>query len=383
MLPLLKSLSPPLVSLIFMMMASGLFNTFVSLRLEMEGYSPEEIGIVTASLYTGVLIGSFWIGRWIAKVGHIRSFIVFALVLAAIVLAQAFWVHSWYWSVLRLIGGMCMAGVFIVIESWFLMQSGPSKRGVALSLYLAVFYVALSSGQLLIDAADPMGILPFCITAFFLLCSIIPISLSKTGVPVQAEHVRLSVGQLFRISPLGFIGSVVSGMLLAAVYGLVPIYAKESGMNISQIGVFMAVLIFGGFSLQWPMGKWADKSGRRKVLNIASFGTAILALALALLPPTATVPLFILAFIFGGFSFTIYPLSMAYACDGVKESQIVAVTGGFVLSYGIGAIIGPLLAPVAMQFLGSSGLFYFLGAITLALGFIGLKQPSSVIVDEE
>ena len=75
--------------------------------------------------------------------------------------------------------------------------------------------------------------------------------------------------------------------------------------------------------------------------------------------------------VFGGFAFTLYPLSMAYTCEKAKENQLVSVTGGFVLAYGIGAIAGPLLAPLAMDFFGVVGLFYFLGAISLALGVVG------------
>lgn len=384
MLTLLRILAAPFVSLIFMMMASGLFNTFVSLRLETEGYSPEEIGIVISALYVGILVGSFRIDRWIARVGHIRSFVVFAAALAILVLAQAFWIQPWYWSALRFLGGICMAGVFIVIESWFLMLSGPTMRGAILSIYLAVFYAALSSGQLLIDLSDPQGVFPFCITALFLIISILPIVIRKVAEPKIAEtSTRLSLAQLFRISPLGFVGGVISGMLLAVVYGLVPVYAKEIGMSISEIGTFMAILIFGGFSLQWPLGRWADKTGRRRVLNIASFITALLGIAIGLLDHVSPILLFILAWLFGGFSFTLYPLSMSYACERVKEDQIVAATGGFVLSYGIGAIAGPLVAPLAMELFGSAGLFYFLGGISLLLGLVGLKPDKRKMENAE
>lgn len=381
MLPLLRSLSAPLLSLVFMMMASGLFNTFVSVRLEMEGVSPEEIGIVTSAMYVGILIGSLRIDQWLSKMGHIRSFVVFAALTAIIVLLQAFWINPWYWAALRLLGGVCMAGIFIVIESWLLVQSGPTMRGTILSIYLAVLYAALSLGQLLIDLSDPAGIFPFCITAVLLSLSILPISLQKITEPKLSHNIRLGITQLFRISPHGFIGGVISGMLLAAVYGLVPVYAKEVGMSVSEIGMFMAVLIFGGFSLQLPIGRWADKTGRRRVLNIASFAAASFALIIGLIDHTSPLLLFILAWLFGGFSFTLYPLSMAYACERVKEDQIVAATGGFVLAYGIGAIAGPILAPMAMELLGSPGLFYFLAAITFVLGIVGLKRPAPAIID--
>lgn len=374
MLPLIRMLSPPLFSLLFMMMGSGLFNTFVSLRLEMEGIQPEVIGIVISAMYIGILIGSLKMDRWIFKMGHVRAFVFVASSLAILVLLQSFWMNPWYWSILRLLGGICIAGVFIIIESWILIQSAPNLRGRALSLYLAVLYAALSSGQLLIDLADPEGSIPFYITASLVLCSILPISIRKISEPKLEETARLNIIQFFRISPMGFMGGVISGMVLAVVYGLVPVYAKEIGMNVSEIGVFMAVLIFGGFSFQWPVGRWADQGDRRKIIRIISFSTSLLCLSISILGNSPL--LFIFSWFFGGFAFTLYPLSMAYACERVKESQIVAATGGFVLSYGIGAIAGPLIAPIAMGFFGATGVFYFLAFITLILGLIGLKRPA-------
>lgn len=374
MIQLIQSLAAPLLSLILLILGSGLFNTFVSIRLELAHYSTTTIGLVTSALYLGILIGSLKLGRWIEKVGHIRAFTVFAIVSTFLVLMQALWINPLYWALLRLVCGICTAGVFIVIESWLLLQSPASERGAVLSLYLAVFYAALSAGQFLINLADPESIYPFCISAGLFAFSILPILVQKVIEPKIEQSTYLSIGEMFRISPLGFLGGVISGMLLAVIYGLVPCYAKELGLGISEIGTLMGVIIFGGLSFQWPIGRWADKTDRRRVLNTASFMTTLFAIAIALTGESPWLLLF-LGWFFGGFSFTIYPLSMAYVCEKVRSDQIVSATGGFVLSYGIGAIAGPLLAPFAMSMLGTGGLFYFLAMIAMFLGFFGLKKP--------
>ena len=380
MIALIRSLFAPLLSLALLILASGLFNTFVSIRLELDGYSPEVIGIVISALYLGILVGSLRIDQLISKQGHARSFVIFAVLITFVILLQAIWVNPWFWSFLRFIGGICTAGIFIVIESWLLIQSPSNMRGKILSVYLAVFYGALSLGQFLINLSDPKGIYPFFITAFLSALSILPVTLMKLPQPKPvSEPVQLNLFQLFRISPLGFMGGIISGMLLAVIYGLAPIYARENGMTISEVGTFMAILIFGGLSLQWPIGHWADKGNRRRVLNIASLLTALFGLAIAQMEQLSPLLLFPLAWCFGGFSFTLYPLSMAYTCEKVQENQIIAATGGFVLSYGMGAIAGPLMAPIAMSFLGSAGLFYFLAVIALILALIGLKSPSQKI----
>lgn len=372
MLILARTLFAPLFSLFFMMMGSGLFNTFVSLRLEMEGVSPEKIGIVTAALYAGILVGSLKIERFISKVGHVISFITFAGCLAFFILMQSLWLNPWFWSFLRFFSGICMGGVFIVIESWFLIKSPKEMRGQALSLYLGVLYCALSAGQLLINFADPKTIYPFCLIALFLILSILPIASQKGSQPqLSKDSACLKIQELVRLSPLGFLGGMISGMVLAITYGLIPLFAKEMGMSVSEVGTFMAVIIFGGFLFQWPVGKWADFQNRRIVMKWISLFTAILSVFMGIITHYWT--LFFLAFFFGGFAFTLYPVSMAYTCEKVKENEIVAATGGFVLSYGIGAIAGPILAPIGMQCFGLQGLFYFLALISLILAAASFK----------
>lgn len=378
MYPLIRSLISPFLSLILLILASGLCNTFISLRLEIEGYSPETIGSVTASLYAGIFVGSLWIDRWISKTGHIRSFVTFAGLTTILTLAQAIWIDPLYWGIIRFLGGICTSGIFIVIESWLLMQATPALRGAILSIYLAVFYLALSAGQLLIHVSDPLSSIPFYIIALLSAASILPLTLKKITEPKIESSTRLQTTELFKISPFGLVGVVVSGILLAAVYGLVPVYAKEIGLTISEIGNLMALLIFGGLSFQWPLGRLADKGNRRLVLISTSLLTAITGCTIALSGHLSPVWLFGLIFLFGGFSFTIYPLSMAHACEKVADSQIVSATGGFVLSYGIGAIAGPIMAPLAMNCLGCHGLFYFLAAISFVLVLFGIKKQPAV-----
>ncbi len=372
--PLLRSLAAPFLSLILLILASGLCNTFISVRLEMEGFNSEIIGSVTAALYGGIFVGSIWMDRWIAKMGHVRSFVIFAFLTMLLTLVQSLWIDPYFWIVLRFLGGVCTAGIFIVIESWLLMQATPALRGAILSIYLAVFYGALSAGQLLLNLSDPMSAKPFYIISFLTALSILPMVAITIPQPKIEPGARLTSSELFKISPFGLIGVVVSGILLAAVYGLMPVYAKEIGMNVSEIGDLMALLIFGGLSFQWPLGRLADKSSRKGVLIGTSVLTFIICCVIAFSGHLSSPILLLLMFLFGGFSFTIYPLSMAHACEKIKEHQIVSATGGFVLSYGIGAIAGPIMAPMAMNFLGSNGLFYFLALIVSILILVGCKK---------
>jgi len=368
-----RSLFTPLLSLVLLIMGSGLFNTLVPLRLEIAGYNPEVIGAVVSAMYLGILIGSFKIDRFIIKVGHAKAFVAMAGFMGFLVLLPAFWVNPWYWAALRLLGGVCMAGIFIIIESWILMRGTTENRGVMLSIYLAALYGALTLGQFLINLSDPVSAWPFVITAVFCFLSVLPMLFQRSESPKIEKTESISLTRLFALSPLGFIGGIISGMILAVVYGLVPVYGKEIGLSVAEIGNLMAMIIFGGLSLQWPIGRLADRGKRRSMIQIASFLSALFGIGLTWVPEGSTLWLLFFAWSFGGFAFTIYPLSMAYTCERVEDHQIVEATGGFVLSYGIGAITGPLLAPLVMDYCGANGVFYFLAAISLFLGLMSLR----------
>src|SRR3990167_5314849 len=363
MLELVKALALPLFSFLCMAMGSGLLNTCTSLRLEYEGFTPETIGVVSSFLYVGVLIGSLRIDRWIMKVGHLQALTLFTLAQGGLVALQGLFVEPIYWSILRLFGGIITAGVWIAIESWLLIQAPFALRGAAVSLYLTLTYIALSLGQFFTHFTDPKTYSPFLITSLLLFLGFISLKGCRVLNPKMEKRERMSLTALYKISPFGFFGGIIAGMVLAAIYSLMPIYGQSIGLEISEIGTLMGTIIFGGLVFQWPIGKLADQGRRRLLLRFASLLCGILGCLLAISPPSLLI-LLPLGWCFGGFAFVLYPLSITYACEQVPSEQIVAATGGFIFSYGIGSIAGPLLAPLAITWLGSAGLFYFLASIT-------------------
>ena len=67
--------------------------------------------------------------------------------------------------------------------------------------------------------------------------------------------------------------------------------------------------------------------------------------------------------LFGGISFTLYPLSITYTCDHFSEKKVIGITCALLLVYGVGCIIGPLVSPLFMSYFGSSGLFLYMSIL--------------------
>ena len=128
----------------------------------------------------------------------------------------------------------------------------------------------------------------------------------------------------------------------------------------------------GGFVLQWPAGMLSDRFDRRLILAFMSLATAGVALGIIWLAPRGSVYLMGLITLFGGFSFTLYPLSISHTSDRVAQEDLVATTASLLLIYSIGSIIGPLLAPFLMAFFGAIGLMLFKASLATLLAFFAV-----------
>ena len=65
----------------------------------------------------------------------------------------------------------------------------------------------------------------------------------------------------------------------------------------------------------------------------------------------------ILAALLGGAIFAMYPVIVAHANDHAAPGTAIQVSGGLLLTFGIGSILGPTVAGWAMSAVGDSALF--------------------------
>jgi MFS family permease len=133
----------------------------------------------------------------------------------------------------------------------------------------------------------------------------------------------------------------------------------------------MSMVILGGVGLQWPLGWLSDRFDRRWVIT----GSFIAALFICIMIAATGRPggvLLLLGALFGGVSFALYPLCVAHTNDRLSADERVGASGGLVLSYSVGAAIGPLGGAAAMAIWGSAGLFIFIGACAMAAAGLAL-----------
>ncbi len=379
----LKSVGPLLLGIGMVLLASSLFNSFLSLRMGIERFPPQLIGFVVSAYFAGFLFGSLWAGAVVARVGHIRAFAAFAAILTGSFLFLALFVSAWAWMAIRVLSGFAIAGIFVVTESWLNDRADSGNRGRILSFYMIVNQMASGLGQQLLQAGDPAGPDLFLVAGALLSVALVPVALSPSAGPPPPSRTALNLIALYRISPLGVVGCFAVGLSNAAFYSLAPLFGQSLGLSVAAIAQFMTVTIFAGMLMQWPVGRLSDRRDRRHVIVGVTSGVVLAAAAIAVVGSWSLPLLLGLVAVYGGLSLTIYPLMVAHANDFTGPGQRVAASAGLLLAYGIGAVIGPILAANIMGWFGPQALFAYVSVISAGLaGFtlyrIGRRAPVPV-----
>ena len=326
-----------------------------------------------AAYFVGFVIGTYVCPKIIEEVGHIRAFSVFAAIAATSVLLHALVFGAFVWAILRLLTGGCVVGLYMVTESWLNEQATNQERGRVLAAYQVTSLLSLAVGQwlLLIDAS---GITPLLICAALFALGLVPVALTKVPEPTPIPSAELNLSYLWVTSPLGVLGTFLVASANGVFFALGPLFAQIAGLNTGQVVLFMSLMILGGVTLQWPIGHLSDTQDRRTMILVASVAAATLA-GLAGLTIGRSIPLFMLvAFLYGGFTFSLYPLCVAHANDHVRAGEFVKTASGLLLIYGIGASIGPIVMGMLLGQFGQSAFFGFLLAIHAGLSVASLLR---------
>ncbi|MDH5527950.1 MAG: MFS transporter [Nitrospirota bacterium] len=365
-----------LLGMAALLMGVGLMGTTLGLRAAVEGFSPGVTGVVMSAYFVGYVIGTRWCPGMIRRVGHIRAFAAMASVASTAILCHSMLVTPVVWTVLRVITGTCMVGLYLSVESWLNALASNTNRGRLFAVYQIVCLSALAVGQFLVLAGDVAGFVPFVLSSLLISLSLVPVALTTVEQPAAVPGSgAVALKHLVRLSPSAMGGALGSGLLNGTLWGMGPLFAHLAGRDEMGVASFMAVLILGGALLQWPVGWLSDRMDRRLVLAGVGVCGAVCAVAVA---ATATAPLPWLlgtAFFYGGMAFSVYGLSVAHMNDMVEPHHALEAARGIMLLHGVGAMIGPIVGGLLMGALGPGALMGFM-AVVLALvgGFCLLRR---------
>ena len=369
----LNKLLIPLASLLsglsMLVVGTGLLFAAIGVQAGSAKFSSFVTGLVMSAYFAGFVYGTYACPAMIRSVGHIRAFAAMASIASAVPMFHALWTNAWAWGILRFVTGVCLVGLYIVVESWLNVVSTTAQRGKVFAAYMAVSGISMALGQWLILVGDRFGFVPFAMVSILFSFALIPITLTPVTEPETMEAPRFVFKDLIYISPIGVIGTIASGLLNGAFYSLGHLFGQGVGFSEAGIATFMAATILGGAAFQWPIGHLSDKHDRRQVLLWVCLASALVAGLGFYLAREYEGSLIALGIFYGGLSMSIYSLSVAHVNDLIDSNRVLEVTSGLLLMYGIGSTVGPTLAGAVMDLLGPEALMLYFAVVLGVIGF--------------
>ncbi len=347
-----------LLAVAILFFGNGILGVLLPVRATLEAFATTSIGLIAAAYSVGFMVGCLSMPHIVRRVGHIRAFAVCAAIAASGVLVMPLAVHPGVWIPLRALSGVCFAGLFMVIESWLNERATRVNRGQILATYMVINLSAVTAGQMVLPLAAPAGFALFAVTAIAITLALVPVGLTTSSAPQPLRQVRLRLGRLYAMSPVGVVGGFFVGLANGAFGGLGAVFATQIGMSVTGVALFMSAALVGGALAQVPIGRLSDRVDRRKVIAaacaLAAVAGGLLALlgdarqggllvsadvALADLSPLALVAV---AALFGAAIYPQYSLCVAHTNDFVGREDFVEASSGLLLTWAIGASIGPV-----------------------------------------
>lgn len=361
----LRNLIAAIATIVVADIGFGLTYPLLNVILESRRIDAAVIGLNAAMGPLGIILSGPFIPRLAARFGGrplaLAAMIAIILVLLSFPLFPA--IEMWF--VTRFLFGVAGGTLYTLSEAWILGFAPPDARGRVAAIYGSMLSLGFSAGPFLLPYTGVEGWLPFVLAAMLVAVSALPLLFidlddgrhEHTGGTTMLGFVRRAPLLLFAVATLT--------MFDAVMLAFFPIFGLRSGLDLKTASWALAVAIAGNAVLQYPVGWLADRWSRQGVLWIAAIATPLLAMSL---PFVVTTPLlWPVALLLGTSAYAVYIIAMTVMADRFQGSDLVAGSAAFGAMWGVGGIVGPPVAGIALDLLGPPGI-----AVTLTAIYVGL-----------
>jgi MFS family permease len=208
----------------------------------------------------------------------------------------------------------------------------------------------------------------FLIASLFAFIALVVFILSEPPERPRHEHHHIQIAKnikQFFANP--FLRQLYfNGLGINIFYGtfmLIPLLLRELGASVGQIGLFTGLAAIPWVLLEYPAGKWADRTKKEKKLFVFSY--ALLALSLFCFGVSGS---YITAFIFLLLATVATSLIenniLSYFYRFVPESDI-GKSSVFLTHISLGYFIGAIVASLCLEIMPLGVFFSFLGILTI------------------
>jgi MFS family permease len=335
----------------------SLSAALIALDLAGRGHSESLIGANVAMHAVGVLLTALVLPKIVARVG-LRRLVILALLLAAAVLvAFPALPFLWLWFVLRVLLGASSEILFVLSETWTNSLSSEETRARSMAVYTASLSIGFALGPIILSLVGHTGFTPYVIGAAITLAAAAFVASPKVAAPIFEGPAKGSPLRFMRLAPLAISATVLNAAIETAGLSFLALYAVNLGWTSDEAPRLMSCMMIGAILLQLPIGWLGDKVDRFRLAVTLAALSALGALAWPLVLGTPWLT-YALLFAWGGTFVGVYTLMLTIVGSRFQGSELVGIYAAMGLMWGGGALLGPMLAGLAMEWF-THGLAYF------------------------
>jgi MFS family permease len=333
----------------------GLGAPLLSLILEARGIAASLNGLNAACTFLGVIVGPLLATRAVRWIG-IRPYLLACLgVDIALFLLMKLFDTLMAWFALRIALGIVGSSIFTTTEAWINILAQDATRGRIIGLYIASLSAGFATGPLLLSLTGISGWAPFIAASIVTAVAAVPLlAVGSTGHELGRERAGNPLGFFVR-APFITAAAALFGLYEAALLSLFPVWGLRVGLDARHAAATVSAVYFGAILLQVPVGWLSDKLGRLAVIRVCAAAGLVGALSVPLLAGAVS-GLFALLLLWGGLATAVYPVALSMAGERFGGPELVSVNAAIIMSYGLGALAGPVLGGIALDLWNPHGL---------------------------
>jgi MFS family permease len=338
-------------------LSMGYFSPLLSALMKDRGHADVAIGLVGTSYYACAAAGALLAGGRRLSVPHALGVgLVSAGLLSAFMpLAPGFLGLA----AARAACGLAVGVYSTVAQAALLARTTQRDRALVTGIQALTFAAGLAAGPIIgveIYARSPLA-------AFIsggALLVLAGVATSAWGAP-ESRGGEVPAGRAAGRAVFPLAAAFVYGFAEAALLSVYPLSLLERRLAVGAMGLSCSAFVLGGVVSTLPVSMAADRLGRGRVLlACAACGLAAMA---ALSAVDGAVAMVGLSFAVGASLGPLFAVALALVRDRLSEEELASGTAGFMTTFNVGCIAGPVASSVAMNRLGPAGVF----APTLAL----------------
>ena len=341
----------------------GLVAPLIALVLSEYDANSFVIGLVGTTMFAAFTLASFPVGTLTDRVGPKPILVGGLIVYGASIMLFAVIRDVKLFFLARAIEGVGAAAISVATETMISQLSGPKERAQRMSYYAlsvgAGWAMGPMAGTLLFGIRTE---LPFVACfALSLLAALLAAGLIPTTASAD-HHIPEITKKLWRKIIVPVSAGALYGYLMSSLVTLFPLYLKDRlSVAETEMGGIITAVIVGTILSQIPIGRAADRFGKRRTL----LACAVLLTAVFIVMTLHTNwRYFLITGAFAGaLAGSFYPIGLAMIGGIVSKERLGAANSLFSLAFGVGSLTGPALSGLAMSYFHNPKWLFYLPAI--------------------